>query len=309
MRGLILPSVGSTFVTMKSGKGFHETCNNFIVTVYRRDISKDTMTKPGIPWTDAEQTLPPAIYEYKKVPWVCFLCVKIFSKHVQLAPDVAAVMNDVTNKTESRETVKRKARDAVSLEESSTKKLPPTRRSATPVSSKKEKIVLIKKEGGTDDGVYIKKEKGFGKAHSGKKEGAAVLGGARLDDVAKNRKHVVWSKVHMAKAMEQSANANNKLAELDAIKKSLSLLDIMREVMGEVAYNARVRSLAQSMPDTSSFARDCEVICIGDDNDLISIHDTDDGDDEDPVELLDDSALVDDDGEMDSSFLDDDDKD
>ena len=113
----------------------------------------------------------------------------------------------------------------------------------------------------------------------------------------------------MAKAMEQSANANNKLAELDAIEKSLSLLDKMREVMGEVAYNARVRSLAQLMPDTSSFARDCEVICIGDDNDVISIHDADDDDDEDPVELLEDSALVDDGGEMDSSFLADDDKD
>jgi hypothetical protein len=103
--------------------------------------------------------------------------------------------------------------------------------------------------------------------------------------------------------MKKSANANNKLAELDAIKKSLSLLDKMRKVMGEVADVARVRDLATSMPDTSSFARDCEVICIGDDADVLSIHDTDD-DDDDPVEL-EDSALVDDDGEMDSSFLDD----
>ena len=148
MRSLIIPVVGSTFVTMKSGKGFHETCNDFIVTVYRRDISKGTATKPGILWTEAEQMLPPANWEYKKVPWVCFLCVKIFRKHIQLVPDVAAVMNDITNKTESRETVKRETREAVSLEEYSTKKLPPTRRSTTPVSSNKKKIVLIKKQGG-----------------------------------------------------------------------------------------------------------------------------------------------------------------
>ena len=70
--------------------------------------------------------------------------------------------------------------------------------------------------------------------------------------------------------------------------------------MGEVAYIARVRDLATSMPDTSSFARDCKVICIGDDTDVISIHDTDD-DEEDPFELG--SAPVDDDGEMNSSFL------
>ena len=119
---------------MKSGLGFHETCNDFIVTVYRRDISKGTATKLGILWTEAEKMLPPANWEYKKVLWVCFLCVKILRKHRQLAPDVAAVMNDISNKTESRETVKRKAREAVTLEEYSTKKLPPTRRSTTPVS-------------------------------------------------------------------------------------------------------------------------------------------------------------------------------
>jgi hypothetical protein len=304
MRSLIIPAAGSTFVTMKSGKGFHETCNDFIVTVFRRDIAKGTPTKPGIPWTEAEQMLPPASWEYKKVPWVCFLCVKIFRKHIQLAPDVAAVMNDISNKTESRDSIKRKAREAVTLEAYSTKKLPPTRRSTTSVILNKKKTVsiLIKKEEKEDNGrVHIKKEKGV----AGRNDGIGKSHSARLEcrDVAKNRKHVVWSKVHMAKAMEQSANANNKLAELDAIEKSLSLLDKMRKVMGEVAYIARVRDLATSMPDTSSFARDCEVICIGDDNDVISIHDTDD--DEDPFEL-EDSAPVDGDGEMNSSFLADD---
>ena len=301
MRSLIIPVVGSTFVTMKSGKGFHETCNDFIVTVFRRDISKGTPTKPGIPWTEAEQMLPPANWEYKKVPWVCFLCVKIFCKHIQLAPDVAAVMNDISNKTESREIIKRKAREAVALEDYSRKMLPPTR---TPVISNKTKIVSIpiKKEEKEDNRrVRIKKEKGVAGRNNGvgKKAHSAHL----ECDLAKNRKHVVWSKVHMAKAMEQSANANSKLAELDAIEKSLSLLDKMRKVMGEVAYVAHVRDLATSMPDTSSFVRDCEVICIGDDNDVISIHDTDD--DEDPFEL-EDSAPVDDDGEMNSSFLADD---
>jgi hypothetical protein len=56
------------------------------------------------------------------------------------------------------------------------------------------------------------------------------------------------------------------------------------------------------MRDTSSFARDCDVICIIDDTDVISIHKTDNDDDEDPVEL-EDSVLVDDNGEMDLSFL------
>jgi hypothetical protein len=82
-----------------------------------------------------------------------------------------------------------------------------------------------------------------------------------------DRKHSAWAKVHMAKANEENANVAKKMAEFDAIEKKLTLLERMRGVMGEADYTARVKELlVDTMPDTKLFAKQCEVVCIGEES-------------------------------------------
>ena len=78
-----------------------------------------------------------------------------------------------------------------------------------------------------------------------------------------DRKHNVWAKVHVAKAIEENANnVAKKMAEFNAIENKLTLLERMRGEMGEADYTARVKELLDTMPDTKLFAKQCEVICI-----------------------------------------------
>jgi hypothetical protein len=248
MRSLIIPLLPATFNLMKSGKGFHETCNDMIVAAFRREIHKGTAAKPGMPWAEAEQMLPPCNWEYKKLPWVFVLCVKIFRKNVQLAPNVNQVLTDVQNVLESRASVKRKQRQ-VTFEENGKK------------AAKMPEAAI---------GVEV----GDGKV--------GTDGGRRVDLVADNRainqKHQVWAKVHMAKAMEESANVAKRLAEFEAIEKCLSVLERTRMVIGEIEFTAGVKGLVASMPKTGRLAQQCEVICIGDD-DVIDLCDSDNEDD------------------------------
>ena len=78
-----------------------------------------------------------------------------------------------------------------------------------------------------------------------------------------DRKHSAWARVHMAKANEENADVAKKMAEFDAIEKKLTLLERMRGAMGEADYTARVKELLDTMPDTKLFAKQCEVMCIG----------------------------------------------
>ena len=81
-----------------------------------------------------------------------------------------------------------------------------------------------------------------------------------------DRKHNVWAKVHMTKAIEENANVAKKMAEFNAIENKLTLLEQMRGEMGEADYTARVKELLDTMPDTKLFAKQCEVICIDKDS-------------------------------------------
>ncbi len=65
------------------------------------------------------------------------LCVKIFQKHIQLAPNVADVMDDVTNIVESRVAVKRNAQVAA-YHATQHKKLGGTARTVNSIWIKKE---------------------------------------------------------------------------------------------------------------------------------------------------------------------------
>jgi hypothetical protein len=74
MRSHIIPHMPANFVSMKSGKGFHETCNDVMLKLYRKDlVQRLTHTRE-----EADQELLPDFYEFRKSPWFFLLTVKIF---------------------------------------------------------------------------------------------------------------------------------------------------------------------------------------------------------------------------------------
>ena len=222
MRSLVVPLLPQEFMTMKSGRGFHETCNNIIVAQYRKDLLVAAGTKPGMTVEEAEQKLPPMFWEYRKSPWMLFLCVKIFRRNPHLAPNVVEVLGDISNRTQSRASLKRKAQ-------------------AEKYQKMRQQNICVKKEVVVVD-----------------------LTTAAATAAANNRntKQVIWAKVHMAKAMQESANVARRLGEIEATDKSLGILDRMRPIIGEEAYMERVKLLFASIPLPTSFAKDCEVICV-----------------------------------------------
>jgi hypothetical protein len=107
MRSQILPLFPTNFNTMKSGRGFHETINAALTKEYREECmtrQKEPMTKE-----EAELELVPTYWDYKKKPWHFGLAVKIFRRHMQLAPNVNEVADDNINVTVSRAVLKRRS--------------------------------------------------------------------------------------------------------------------------------------------------------------------------------------------------------
>ena len=87
---------------MKSGRCFHETCNNIIVAQYQTDLMFTAGTKPGITVEEAVQKLPPIFWEYRKSPWMLFSYIKIFRRNPHLPPNVVEVLGDISNRTLSK---------------------------------------------------------------------------------------------------------------------------------------------------------------------------------------------------------------
>jgi hypothetical protein len=105
MRSSILPLFPTDFNTMKSGRGFHETINAALTKEYRKECmtrQKDPLTKE-----EAELELVPTYWDYKKKPWYFGLAVKIFRRHMQLAPNVNEVADDKIDVTLPRIELKR----------------------------------------------------------------------------------------------------------------------------------------------------------------------------------------------------------
>ena len=98
MRNLIIPFFPKNLVTMKSGKGFHESCNEVYVKAYRQEMTKSTHRgAPRYTPLQVDSMFPPPMWEYTKMPWFLGLAVKIFRRDPQLAPNVADVLGDVNN--------------------------------------------------------------------------------------------------------------------------------------------------------------------------------------------------------------------
>jgi predicted nucleic acid-binding protein len=108
-----------------------------------------------------------------------FLCIKIFRRKPHLAPNIVKVLGDISNCTESRASLKRKAQ--------------------AEKYQKTHQNKCIKKEAEVVD-----------------------LTTATATAAANNRntKQVIWAKVHMAKAMQESANVARRLGKIEATEKN-----------------------------------------------------------------------------------------
>ena len=109
IRNVIIPVFPKDLVSMKRGRGFHESCNAVFATAYRRELFKVNIR--GVPKYTAEivsSMHPQPLWEFTKLPWYLGLAVKIFRRDPHLSPNVADVVNDVSNIPLSRAALKRK---------------------------------------------------------------------------------------------------------------------------------------------------------------------------------------------------------
>ena len=229
MRSAIIPLLPRNFSSMPSGKGFHETFNNIFVNAFHNDL----VQLKGVSMEEAMQSLPPPLWEYKKRPWYYGLCVKVFRKDPQLAPDVKEVLSDKTNKTVSRAKLKRNRQYRCNSHFSSPSYSSSNQSSAghTSGSNKKHKSTLVNDD---DDENRQQQEQ----------------------EDKQIRTRLTWAKVHSAKALQVSSKVASRLGRIDELEKTLNLLDRMRKVIGEDSYKARVDTVLASLPDPSSYVNE-----------------------------------------------------
>jgi hypothetical protein len=98
MRSQIIQHLPADFDCMRSGKGFHDTCNDLMLKLYQKELGQRlTHTQD-----EADQELLPAYFEFRKSPWFYLLTVKIFRTDPNLAPVVADILDNANNATKLR---------------------------------------------------------------------------------------------------------------------------------------------------------------------------------------------------------------
>ena len=75
---------------MKSGKGFHDTCNDMLIQEFRKELALNS--KLNLTPQEIENDLPPQFWEYKKSLWYFRLTLKKF-----LIPNFVEVLGKSSN--------------------------------------------------------------------------------------------------------------------------------------------------------------------------------------------------------------------
>jgi hypothetical protein len=90
---------------MKSGRGFHKSCNEVYIKAFRQEMSSSRLKNGTLKYTKEEidDMFPPQHWEFTKSPWYFGLLIKIFRRDPQLALHVADVMTDSNEATEARD--------------------------------------------------------------------------------------------------------------------------------------------------------------------------------------------------------------
>ena len=253
MRNQLLPLFPKDFVTMKTGRGFHESCNDVYIKAYRDEMAKmkrGSILKYTKPEVDA--MLPPHLWEYSKAPWLFGLAMKIFRRDPQLAPNVADVLTDAANIPISRAEMKRQKQAAAFPGGSSAAKInkkdnqqhPTITCSTTPAAPR-----IGTKRGASDD--------------------------VRSQIDPTTTKKLLWAKVIASKAQAENTNIAKRMGKMEELEKGMALLEKMRSVIGEKSYAEKVQSVFAAFPVFATFDACVEVI----DDDAVSLPNIAVGDD------------------------------
>jgi hypothetical protein len=220
---------------MKSGRGFHESCNDVFVKAFRKDLIRSK--KGAMSEEEADAELPPYLWEFKKSPWFLSLAVKVFLGTSQLAPDVADVMMDKENVPISR---------------------------AALLRIKQEKAVVSVIAG-------RRNRNGYAGGSSVTSAASSTRTSDHDHEAIKIKRKVAWAKVHTARAMAVQSNLAKRLGRLSELEKAIDLLERICPVIGEAQYKLKVAAVAASFPNFATFDSEVEVLVVddndGDDND------------------------------------------
>ena len=247
MRNHLIPLFPKDLVSMKSGKGFHESCNDVFVKAFRDEQSllKVKRGKEYIPkYTKAEidALVPPYMWEYSKSPWFLGLCIKNFRRNPHLAPDVAKVMKDVTNVAVSRAAASTTTKAAMTRKKQHHDQAPIT------------------------NGSYAAS---LSTPASGWSAVGTSVGPTPTTGVVENAttKKLLWAKVLISKSQAENTNIAKRMGKMEELEKAMILLDKMRPVIGEEQYFANVRSVLAAFPVFATFDAKVDIVDLSTDDD------------------------------------------
>ena len=244
VRNQVLPFFPKELVTMKSGRGFHETCNDVYIKAYRKEMS--TIVKNGTPKyseEDIADMIPPQHWEFTKKPWYFGLLVKIFRRDPQLALHVASVMDDTTNRPISRAAMRREKQHLTERRRRAISNI-----SSTGTSSP------------TDDSCLTS----FSDATGSRNAVTIPTTTSNSGDATAttDQKQLLWAKMLASKAHAEATNIAKRMGKMEELEKGMALLEKMRPVIGESTYAKRVQSLFAALPNFEGFDAAVDIIHV-----------------------------------------------
>jgi hypothetical protein len=232
VRNQVLPFFPRDFVTMRSGRGFHESCHDVYVQAFRLEMSATKLRTGALKYTSAEveDMVPPQHWEFSKSPWMYGLLAKIYRRDPQLALEVSSVMKDRTNAPVGRAVLRRKAQHRARRYNADD-----DADAAYPVPSP---------AAATDSSVLTSSED------------SAVATSA----TSAHQDKLLWAKVTAAKAHAETTNIAKRMGKMEELEKGMALLEKMRGVIGQERYATQVCSIFAAMPNFQSFDSAVDIV-------------------------------------------------
>ncbi|KAI2502809.1 hypothetical protein MHU86_11633 [Fragilaria crotonensis] len=277
IRREVLQYFPKDLVTMKSGRGFHESCNDVYVKAYRSEMGR-CKTRGGAPKYTAEEIEemhPPHHWEYTKSPWHFGLLVKDFRRDPQLALHVASVMSDPANTPASRAELRHQKQ--VSLLK---KKRDKNKENRGPPRS-----INISNATKTSSSLSCLSTSSVGRG-GGLKAAANVSGGSEFADSAaeEEEKRVNDAKILISTTHANQHLLNRRMGKLDEIERTMAALEKMKPYIPAHLYAEKMRSAFASLPVFDTYETDvCDpsTACNGRSNKRTRVCNNDDTNDDD----------------------------
>ena len=244
VRNQVLPFFPRDFVTMRSGRGFHESCNDVYVKAFRLEMSTTKLRNGTLKYTssaEVEDMLPPQHWEFTKLPCLYGLMVKIYRRDPQLALDVATVMKDRTNAPVSRAVLRRKSQQRARRHNADT-----AADDAVDDDTAPSPVLLAAADSS------VSEESAVAVMHSHHSLNSA------------HQEKLLWAKATAAKAHAETTNIAKRMGKMEELEKGMALLEKMKGVNGEAMYATQVcSSIFAAMPNFQSFDTAVDIVDVG----------------------------------------------